>query len=183
MNIKQTEGWLEALEPIATEVIYLRQDLKSEMGEMREYVSQQSHLQDLLQKELSNFINVMESYSPTQGRKSVQEMKSIVEQISLKTKQIQTALPEEKISEMHIKLGKLDSAISQLQKEVHQQSLQLADFPSWKLVIQMAFLLAFLMSASMFGSYYLMIPSNNSLEKKIDQVNNRNEQIWKKIKK
>ncbi len=183
MNTNQKEVLLEALEPIATEVIYLRQDLKSEMSELREYVSQQSHLQNSLQQELNNFISVIENYSPAQGRKSVQEIKSIIEQISLKTKQIQTALPEEKISKMHVKLENLSSVISQLQKEVHQQSLQLADFPSWKLVIQMTLILAFLMGASVFGSYYMMIPSNNSLEKKIDQVNNRNEQIWKKIKK
>jgi hypothetical protein len=183
MNTNQKEVLLEALEPIATEVIYLRQDLKSEMSELREYVFQQSHLQDSLQQELNNFINVIENYSPAQGHKSVQEMKIIIEQISLKTKQIQTALPEEKISNMHVKLEKLSSIISELQKEVHQQSLQLADFPNWKLVVQTALVLAFLMASSVFGSYYLMIPSNNSLEKKIDQVNNRNEQIWKKIKK
>jgi flagellar biosynthesis protein FliP len=183
MNTNQKEVWLEALEPISTEVIYLRQDFKSEMSELREFISQQSHLQDSLQKELSNFISVIENYSPTQGRRSVQEMKSIAEQISLKTKQIQTALPEEKISHMHTKLENLSSVITQLRKEVHQQSLKLDDFPSWKLVIQMTLVLAFLMASSMFGSYHMMMPSNNSLEKKIDQVNNRNEQIWKKIKK
>jgi flagellar biosynthesis protein FliP len=170
MNTNQKEVLLEALEPISTELIYLRQNLKSEMSELREYVFQQSHLQDSLQQELNNFINVIENYSPAQGHKSVQEMKIIIEQISLKTKQIQTALPEEKISNMQAKLENLSSVISGLQKEVRQQGLQLADFPSWKLVAQMALLLAFLMTASVFGSYYLMIPNNNSLEKKIDKL-------------
>jgi valyl-tRNA synthetase len=182
MDIKQQEEWLEALEPIATEVIYLRQDLKSEISEIRECLHQQSHLQDSLQKELNNFINVIENYSPIQGQKSVREMKNIVEQINLKTKQIQTAIPEEKLSVMNSKLEKLDNTISQLRKEVHKQSEQLADFPSWKLVVQISFVFAFLVVCAMFSSYYIIIPSNSSLEKKIDQVNNRNEQIWKKVK-
>ena len=77
MNTNQKETWLEALEPIATEVIHLRQDFKAEMSELREHVSKQSHLQDSLKQELNNFINAIENYSPAQGRKSVQEIKSI----------------------------------------------------------------------------------------------------------
>jgi hypothetical protein len=52
----------------------------------------------------------------------------------------------------------------------------------WKIVFQIALVVIPAMLGLFISLYLLAVQNNSILEKKINQINTRNEQIWKKIK-
>jgi hypothetical protein len=79
-------------------------------------------------------------------------------------------------------LDQLGDSLKVMKKTLNTQSTTLQGLFGWRMIAQITLFTASSGLGLLIGSYFLTIPSHNALEKKLDQLNTRNEQIWKKVK-
>jgi hypothetical protein len=145
------------------------------------FVSQQQQLKDT-SKFLQLVLEVMQQKnSPPPDYQPL--LMEVINKLQLLNKQHQLTKGNLESLEKSIKsINQFRDSFKEINSTINIQSQKIQELIRWRIALQIA-IIVIPATIGLFISLYLLIVQNNSiLEKKIDQINTRNEQIWKKVK-
>jgi DNA repair exonuclease SbcCD ATPase subunit len=161
---------------------YHEQELLSPTKVYEMLMAQQQQLQEVSMVLLSVMEALKQKASPAPDYQPYfRQMESRLQTMNNQYQSIQKLLENQ--GENIKSIDQLGNNLQEIKKTLNTQSKTLQDFLGWRMIVQITFVIGLSGLSLLIGSYFLNISSNSALEKKLDQINIRSEQIWKKIKK